>query len=67
MKDIVYKAIGFHRKGGGSSDSQWVVKFVDGQSFTGPITPVDDGHYQLQSVDRVYYFDADKVVWLYLA
>lgn len=60
MSNVVLAALKYE----GDSHT-WTVRFSDDQTLTGQIAPLFGDMYRLSYDDTEYYFDANKVIYMY--
>ncbi|MDN4061469.1 hypothetical protein QPK31_24920 [Massilia sp. YIM B02769] len=63
--DIVEYALVQREENPGHGEAEWSVSFVNGVTKDGTIGILGDGGYALMSGERTYFFNSDKVVFLY--
>jgi len=65
MSDVVGQAIANQEDRPGHGELTWSVTFINNETKSGTIGIVGDGTYALEKGERVWFFTADKVIYLH--
>jgi len=63
--DIVELALDQREDRPGHGAAEWIITFLNNESKSGTIGILGDGCYALTHGQRTYFFQADKVVYMY--